>query len=212
VDGISDVVGAFDSHTLPPICFHPNEVANVNSDVSQTPTFQDDLDFFQLWASGEGPSTINYGSNDGMTQQLAGTSTFNQLRQIYKQQGCPNTGNPIPGGDHITPFIEGYGTTNAALMQVGGFSAYGSTTGSVTTFTITNVAGQASFSAATTIGPTAAAILPNAVGLISPLLGMAVGTLSANGVRDNPYGPTGPYHNITQNFTWTENNLCKQGG
>jgi len=51
-----------------------------------------------------------------------------------------------------------------------------------------------------------------AVGLISPPLGMAVGVLSANGVSDNPYGPTGPYHNITQTFTWTEDNLCEQGG
>lgn len=190
----------------------PTNVANSNADVSQVPTFQDDSDFFQLWASGVGPSTINYGPNDGMTQQLAGTQTFNQLRQIYKQQGCPNTGNAIPGGDHVTPFIEGYGTGNAALMQVGGFSAYGSTSGSVTTFSIVNVAGQASFSGATTIGPTAAAALPYAVGLINPPLGMAVGALSVNGVSDNPYGPNGPFHNITQTFTWTENNLCKQGG
>ena len=29
---------------------------------------------------------------------------------------------------------------------------------------------------------------------------------------DNPYGPTGPYHNITQTLTWTESNLCKKGG
>jgi hypothetical protein len=29
---------------------------------------------------------------------------------------------------------------------------------------------------------------------------------------DNPYGPTGPYHNITRTFTWSETNLCKQGG
>src|SRR5712692_7437278 len=81
---------------------------NSTADVSQIPTIQDDFFFFVLWASGVGPSTINYGPNDGMTKQLANSSTFDQLRQVYKQQGCPSTGNPIPGGDHVTPFIEGY--------------------------------------------------------------------------------------------------------
>ncbi len=36
-------------------------------------------------------------------------------------------------------------------------------------------------------------------------------SLSSN-LSDNPYGPNGPFHNITQTFTWTESNLCKQGG
>jgi RHS repeat-associated protein len=194
----------------------PTYVANVNSDVTQAPTVQDDSLFLELWTLGIGPSSINYGPNDGMTQQLANSLTFGQMRQKYVNKGCPNT-SPDAGGaigtDHVLPFLEGYGNGNAALMQVGGFVAYGQTNGTVTTFTAVNFAGQASFSAETTIGPTAATALPYAVGLIvNPYLGMAVSVLSANGVSDNPYGVTGPYHNITQTFTWTESNLCKQGG
>src|ERR1700737_3205817 len=41
---------------------------------------------------------------------------------------------------------------------------------------------------------------------------MAVGALRVNGVSDNPYGPNGPYHNITQTFTWTENNPANGRG
>jgi RHS repeat-associated protein len=188
---------------------NPDTVVNVNDTVEDVPTWDDNVYFFLLWASGIGPGTINYGPNDGMTQQLAGTSTFDQLRQKYKQQGCPNTGKPIPGGDHVTPFIEGYlPPGNSALAQVGGFSATGSTTGNVTTFTITNVAGQASFSGATTFGPTGAYILSVVGGAAFEPLNLP----TVNGVRKNPYGANGSFHDITQKFTWTENNLCKQGG
>jgi RHS repeat-associated protein len=205
VENDIDCAKAGGNWVVSPVDYGVGATANV----SAVPTSEDDFYFFLLWASGVGPSTINYGPNDGMTQQLAGTNTFNQLRQSYKQQGCPNTGNPIHGGDHVTPFIEGYVPPgNAALAQVGGFSAYGSTSGNVTAFSIVNVAGQASFSGATTFGPTGAYALSVIGGAaFSPL-----STLTANGVSDNPYGPTGPFHNITQTFTWTENNLCKQGG
>jgi hypothetical protein len=71
--------------------------------------------------------------------------------------------------------------------------------------------GQASFSGATTFGPTGAAVVPFVAGIADPYLGVAVSALSANGVRDNPYGADGPFHNITQTFTWTENNVCKSG-
>jgi hypothetical protein len=76
-------------------------VANSNADVSRAPTFQDNLDFFQLWALGVGPSTINYGPNDGMTKQLASTAAFEQFRQKYKELGCPNSGRPIQAGDTL---------------------------------------------------------------------------------------------------------------
>ncbi len=188
----------------------PNHAGSgVWENISPLPTASDNADFLAGWALGVLPSSISYGPNDGMTRQLANTATFNQLRQIYKQQGCPNTGKAINGGDHFTPFAEGFGTGNQALMQVGGFSAYGSTSGNVTTFTIKNVAGQASFSGATTLGPTGARIVPFAAGIINPYLGLAVSSLSAHGVHDNPYGANGPFHNITQTFTWMETNLCK---
>lgn len=179
----------------------PTNVVNSNADVSQTPTFQDDLSFLQLWASGVGPSTINYGPNDGMTQQLANTATFNKIRQKYIEKGCPNT-SPSTGGaigtDHVGPWLEGFSPPgNAALIQVGGFVAYGQTNGNATTFTAVNVAGMASFTGETTWAP-----------IINGATGSSIDPNSLN----NPNGPSGQFHNITQNFTWTENNLCKQGG
>jgi RHS repeat-associated protein len=179
----------------------PTFIANSNADVSQAPTFQDDLDFLQLWASGVGPSAINYGPNDGMTQQLAKTATFNKIREKYIQEGCPST-SPSTGGaigtDHVGPWLEGFGPPgNAALIQVGGFVAYGQTNGDATTFTAVNVAGMASFTGETTWAP-----------IINGATGSNIDPNSLN----NPNGPDGQFHNITQTFTWTENNLCTQGG
>lgn len=178
----------------------------VTADVTQMPTYDDYSAFYDLWDSGKGPDTINYGQNDGMTQALANSWTFDKLRLEYKKQGCPNSGKPIPGGNHLDPFLEGYlpssgpmgpGPQNWALAQVGGFVAYGSTSGDTTTFTIKNVAGQASFSGASTVGERAAKYIPY---------------LSHHGVKDNPYGKNGPRHNILQVFTWTEKNACGSGG
>ena len=174
----------------------PTNVTNVSADVSRVPTLADDAEFFDMWASGVGPSTINYGPNDGMTQQLANTATFNKIRQTYIRKGCPNSGKPM-GTDHVGPWLEGYGTGNAALMQVGGFVASGQTNGGVTTFTAVNVAGMASFMGETTWAP-----------IFNEIAGS---NIDPNGMN-NPKGPTGPYHNITQTFTWSENNLCQQGG
>jgi hypothetical protein len=186
--------------------------AGVTGDVTNTPTAEDYLDFFVLWASGAGPSTINYGPNDGATQDIARTSTVQQARERYIAANCPASQRMQT--DHVGPFVDGYvgglgGDPNYTEMQVGGFNGTISTIGSTTTFTVTNTAGQASFSGATTIGRAPATALPYGVGLISPKAGMAVSLLSAAGTRDNPYGPAGPFHNITQTFQWTEKNLCK---
>jgi RHS repeat-associated protein len=173
------------------------QVVQTNADLTQMPTIQDDLNFLSMWASGLGPTTILYGPNDGMTKQLASTRTFNRMRQLYSQRGCPNT-SPGTGGaigtDHTGPWLEGYGTGNAALMQVGGFVAYGQTNGNTTTFTAVNIAGMASLAGETTWAP----ILDKVTG----------SNIDPNGLN-NPYGPSGPYHNITQIFTWSENNPCQ---
>jgi hypothetical protein len=190
----------------------PNYVVDTQSDVSQSPSAIDNAEFFALWASGDGPQEIDYGANDGLTLQLASSVTFDSVRQAYVKQGCPNTGSPIGGGNHFLPFFEGYGNGNTTLQQVGGFSAYGSTNGNATTFTVVNVAGQASFSGATTIGSVGATALPFVVGLFDSRAGLVVSLLSVNGVKDNPYGATGPFHSITQKFSWTESDLCKKQG
>lgn len=185
----------------------PTNVVNSNSDVSQIPTDEDNYYFLKLWRSGIGPSTINYGPNDGMTKQLASTSTFNKIRQGYLSQGCPNNGKAM-GTDHVGPYVEGFGTGNAALIQVGGFVAYGQTSGNTTTFTAVNAAGMASF-----VGETTWAPYINAAADVGSTLMPELGEVYVSPASmDNPYGPTGPYHNITQPFTWSEDNLCKQGG
>jgi hypothetical protein len=98
----------------------------------------------------------------------------------------------------VGPWLEGFSPPgNAALIQVGGFVAYGQTNGNATTFTAVNVAGMASFTGETTWAP-----------IINGATGSNIDPNSLN----NPNGPSGQFHNITQNFTWTENNLCKQGG
>jgi RHS repeat-associated protein len=49
----------------------PTFIANSNADVSQAPTFQDDLDFLQLWASGVGPSAANNVQSRVRLEQIA---------------------------------------------------------------------------------------------------------------------------------------------
>jgi RHS repeat-associated protein len=183
---------------------------DVTTDISTPPNMDDYSNFGLLWLSGQGPNEIDYGANDGWTLALANSATFDLLRQTYIQQGCSNTGGPIPGGSHIGPYVEGYvegPLGNPALMQVGGFSASGSTTGSTTTFTITNNASNSSFLGLTTVAPVFNAGLET-IGEYAPSLAqLSAFDLNPHGL-DNPSGPSGPRHNINQVFTWTESNLC----
>jgi hypothetical protein len=166
-----------------------------------------------MWYNGIGPSEIDYGPNDGWTTSLANSKSFDQLRQQYKQMGCPNTGKPIPGGSHTLPWLEGYVEHpfgDQALKQVGGFSAYGSTTGNTTTFTITNTASNSSFFGLTTVAPAYNSALEEVAVLQPSLDPLQLFDADPNG-WDNPNGPTGPRHNIDQKFTWTEQNVCGGG-
>lgn len=205
-DGVESCAEAFGATT--PIS------ETTSTSVSQLPTISDYFYFYQLWSSGSGPSAINYGPNDGWTKALANSFTFNQIRQQYAASGCPASTPPFYT-THFTPFLEGYvapldpngaSAPNYALMAVGGFQATATTANNVTTFTITNTAGQASFSGASTLGPTTINNL-SVGGLFFPPLSI-FRILSHDGVYDNPYGENGPNHNITQTFTWTENNVC----
>lgn len=191
--------------------------AQANADVSALPTSEDIRDFFNLWWDGGGPAEIDYGPNDGWTRGLATTNTFDQYRQTYRQMGCP-TGR-IPGGSHVLPWFEGYVEHpfgRQALKQVGGFSAYGSTTGNITTFTITNVASNSSFLGETTWAPAinkATGASWNPPPFLPPsgtLMPLSFPWIDPNGL-DNPDGPNGARHNIFQKFTWTEKNVCGGG-
>jgi len=173
--------------------YQGNPSTNTTTDITQTPTEAEFWWFFGLWLSGSGPASTNYGPNDGWTKALAGSITFNTVRQRYKSLGCPALTPPNDAAQldshHVPPFLDGYGgainpnqaTPNYPLMEVGGFNVNAVTDNGVTTFALHNVAGWSSFSGATTFGYS---------------------------VNDNPRGSTGILHNITQTFTWTENNLC----
>jgi RHS repeat-associated protein len=181
--------------------------ATTSADVSQV-SVQDLVDFFKYWLSGELPASIDYGPNDGMTKLLANSGVVSSIRTWYTSQGCPSEANNIDSL-HFPPFVEGVLRANKALFQIGGFQTNIATVGNSTTFfTITNVAGQASFSGASSFPGLMAGI--QATYQVGMLPGSALGPLVAGGIADNPNGPTGPRHNVRQNFTWAESRLCKQ--
>jgi len=163
--------------------------STTSADISATPTLSDASAFYQMWLSGAGPASIEYGPNDGATQQLEQTPTARGLQQKYINAGCPSSAT-YPSG-HIGPWLHGYGTLNPTEMQVGGFTENITTSGGTTTFAITNTAGQGSYSGATT-SPKLARLNP----------------FNRNGTSNNPHGPNGPRHNINQTFSWTEPNPC----
>jgi hypothetical protein len=140
-----------------------------------------------MWDSGVGPSSINYGPSDGWTKQLVASKPFQRIRKQYIEGGCKDPQKPYSSGHGAG--VWGIVSLNPSLAQVGGFVARTSTNGDTTTFTITNTAGQASWSGATTIK-----------GGIYPF--------NRQGTKDNPRGANGPRHNIDQTFTWTETGLC----
>ena len=182
--------------------------AQATADVSGGPDALDYLDFFNLWNSGALPSTINYGPNDGWTKDIVMSSSFRHIRNTYIQQGCPASAPNLDPG-HALPFVDGYLSGNVTLAEVGGFNAAVSTSGGVSTYTITNVAGQASFSGATTLGAGTVMGLSGASYLPGNQLLLPFQILAGAGVSDNPNGATGPRHNVTQTFTWQEPNPCK---
>ena len=161
--------------------------ANWTMDVSQPPTVSDLQEFLSMWKSGVLPPLIAYGPNDGMTKQLAASRPAQKIREQYIKGGCKDPKHPYSSGHGAG--VWGIVSLNPALTQVGGFVESTSTTGDTTTFTITNTAGQASRSGATTIKG-------------------GIPGLRSDGTTDNPYGPNGPRHNVDQTFTWTENGLC----
>jgi len=132
--------------------------------------------------------------------QMMQTSGVAAARNAYIAKGCPATSGTLPTGGHIGPVLDqlqaaGSGSPNYMLMEVGGFSASATTSNGTTTFTLTNTSGQASFSGATTLGSFIAGQLPGPQNLL--------------GTADNPFGPTGPAHNVNQTFSWAETGLCK---
>jgi hypothetical protein len=184
----------------------PPNSSNTVADISQPPTVMDDWDFLTFWESGQLPSSINYGPNDGATIRLVNSATFQSVVTQYREMGCPGSANSpatVPGGSgHFEPWLDGYsspfsGSPNWTLMQVGGFQVNGWTAGSTTTFKIVNGADNSSFTGQSTWGP-----------MLNNLPGVHVDPHGNN----DPHGSTGPKHNVLQTFTTTAEGICSTGG
>jgi hypothetical protein len=146
------------------------------------------------WLGGGFPTTqTSYlgmaGAND--MKKSPGVQT---QRQAYIAAGCPANFPLTQGhGDAYKESMKGViaGNANWTQFQVGGYGGDGSqitTANGTSTYKITNVAGWSSFAGQTTWGPR---------------IGM-----KAN-VWDNPLGPTGAAHNVTQTFVWKEPTPCR---
>ena len=108
------------------------------------------LAYGSLWATGQLPTQLNYGPNDPATLALINRPYVqNQLHFAYKAAGCPATGTkagqPSGAAYRETAGDVASGNPNYVQAEVGGYSGGISTSGGVTTVTISNVSGISSF-------------------------------------------------------------------
>ena len=165
--------------------------SNTNSGPWDLSTF---LAYGSLWAAGQLPTQLNYGPNDPETLALINRPYAQNQLAAYKAAGCPATGTKA-GQDSVAAYKEtradfASGNPNYVRAEVGGYSGSISTSGGVTTVTITNVSGISSF-----VGYSAG------VGEVNKRLGT---NFDRNGL-DRTHGPG---RNVTQTFTWKGKSPC----
>jgi RHS repeat-associated protein len=142
------------------------------------------------WLAGTLPTNIVYLQNSGWTTDLRNGPGVKAGIADYTSRGCADR----PDNQ---PFSPGHGagvTTNLVQMETGDFnmssSTYLSPLGPEVQFTVTNTSGQASWSGANANG------------------GKGIPGMRSDGIKDNPYGPNGPRHNVNQTFVWTQSWPC----
>jgi RHS repeat-associated protein len=149
-----------------------------------------------LWAAGALPTQLNYGPTDPETLALINRPLVQSQLAAYKQAGCPASGPATNAGqDSVAAYKEtradfASGNPNYVQAEVGGYSGNISTSGGVTTVTISNVSGISSF-----VGYSAG------VGEVNKRLGT---NLDRNALDRN----SGPGRNVTQTFKWKEKSPC----
>jgi RHS repeat-associated protein len=155
------------------------------------------LAYGSLWAAGQLPTQLNYGPNDPATLAMINRPYIQNQLAAYKAAGCPATGTKAGQGSGAaykeTAGDVASGNPNYVQAEVGGYSGSITTSGGVTTVTISNVSGISSF-----VGYSAA------VGAINS----ATGSHFNRNALDTT---SGPGRNVTQTFTQTMPSPCGGG-
>jgi RHS repeat-associated protein len=121
---------------------------------SATVTFNYDASwaaaYLGYWAAGQLPTSIQYGQNDPATLAMINRPYVQNQLANYKAAGCPATGTkagqPSGAAYRETAGDAASGNTNYVQLEVGGYSGSITTSGGVTTVTLSNVSGISSLS------------------------------------------------------------------
>ncbi len=161
-----------------------------------TATATKDIDnaaLYRAWANGDLPSRIDYDKDDPMTVNLRDFANFRRAVREHVKAGCPAEADISVG--HCEAAFESLenalvGPSNPTQFQLGGYSGVITSNGNGSvTYTVRNGMTNSSFLAINTISDTF--------------------KMNKRGARDNPYGPTGPRHNVLQVFQWSGPNPCR---
>jgi RHS repeat-associated protein len=106
--------------------------------------------YLSNWAAGNLPTSIQYGQNDPATLAMINRPYVQNQLANYKAAGCPATGTkagqPSGAAYRETAGDAASGNTNYVQLEVGGYSGGITTSGGVTTVTLSNVSGISSLS------------------------------------------------------------------
>ena len=170
---------------------------------SATVTFNYDASwaaaYLTNWAAGRLPLTMQYGQNDPATLAMVNRPYVQAQLAAYKAAGCPASGPATNAGQESIPAYQetradfASGNPNYVQAEVGGYTGNFTTSGGVTTITLTNVSSISSLS-----GYSAG------VGEINKGLG-------TNFSRNSLDRTSGAGRNVTQTFTQTMPSPCGGG-
>jgi RHS repeat-associated protein len=120
---------------------------------SATSTFNYDASwasaYFNNWAAGNLPTSIQYGQNDPATLAMINRPYVQGQLAAYKAAGCPASyvaGQGSGAAYQETAGDVASGNPNYVQAEVGGYSGHFTTSGGVTTITLSNVSGISSLS------------------------------------------------------------------
>ena len=168
---------------------------------SATVTFNYDASwasaYLNNWAAGNLPTSIQYGQNDPATLAMINRPYVQNQLAAYKAAGCPATGTRAGqgSGDAYLETAGGVasGNPNYVQAEVGGYSGSFTTSGGVTTVTLSNISGISSFFA------------------YSAVAGAINSATGSNIARNGLDTTSGPGANVTQTFTQTMPSPCGGG-
>jgi hypothetical protein len=150
----------------------------------------------QAWAAGTLPTQLDYGQNDPGTLAMVNRPFVQGQLAAYKAAGCPAS---APAGQGSGAAYKesakdvASGNPNYIQIEVGGYSGHFTTSGGVTTITLSNISGWSSLT-----GYSAAA--------------GAINSATGSHFNRNAIDTTsGPGRNVTQTFTQTMPSPCGGG-